>query len=255
VAMTGRIVSTVVLALGIAACGGDSPSTPAPPSTVAPAPVPTSAPPPPAPANQPPVGTFRVNPDPARGEAPLQVRVNMCRSSDPDPGDGLQFSVDFGDGVTASGDCSLEHTYLKVGGFQARACVSDGQPGEAHTQCQPFSVKTVPVNLPPDVSNLRVTPVGHSTSRVSFLLWDEQEPVAWTATVKAGTPGTQPGCFQVPSGCVESLTGQAKVGVVEISYRDGIAGPSPGRNFVIITIRSVDAQGRDGERSVEYTVF
>jgi hypothetical protein len=255
VTMSVRILSTVALVLGMVACGEDTPSTPAPPPPTVPAPVPGTLPPAPAPGNQPPVGAFRVSPDPARGEAPLQVRVNMCRSDDPDPGDGLQFSVDFGDGVTASGGCALEHTYRAVGGFQARACVSDGQPGEAHTQCQAFSVRTVPVNLPPDVSNLRVTSVGHSTSKVSFALWDEQEPVSWTATVKAGTPGTSPGCFQVASGCVESASGQSKVGVVDISYRDGIAGPPPGRHFVIITVRSVDSQGRDGERSVEYNVF
>jgi hypothetical protein len=111
------------------------------------------------------------------------------------------------------------------------------------------------VNLPPDVSNLRVSPVGHSTSRVSFALWDEHEPVGWVASVKAGTPGTYAGCFQVPSGCFDSVAGESKVGVVEVSYRDGIAGPSPGRNFVIITIRSVDPQGKQAQRSVEYDVF
>jgi PKD domain len=253
--VTGRMVTLVTLALGIMACGGGTPTappSPAPPSA-SPAPVPTAAPPSPAPGNQPPAGTFLVNPDPPHGETPLQVRVNMCRSSDPDPADELRFSVDFGDGVSASGGCSLEHTYLSVGDFRARACVSDGQEG--HTQCQAFTAKARPVNLPPDVSNLRVTPAGHSTSTVAFLVWDEHEPVAWVASVKAGTPGASAGCFQVLGGCFESVAGESKVGAVQVSYRDGIAGPTPGRNFVIITIRAVDPQGKTSEKSVEYNVF
>ncbi|HEX6738918.1 MAG TPA: PKD domain-containing protein, partial [Vicinamibacteria bacterium] len=219
-----------------------------------PAPVPTAAPPSPAPGNQPPVGTFNVNPDPPHGELPLQVRVNRCRSSDPDPGDELRFAVDFGDGVTAEGGCSLEHTYLNVGDFRARACVGDGRDG--HTQCQAFTAKARPVNLPPNVSNLRVTSVGITTSRVSFAIWDEHEPVAWVASVKAITPSTSPGCLQTTNGCFEAIAGESKVGAVDITYRDGVGGmPGTGRFFVRITVRAVDPQGKTHERSVDYEVF
>jgi hypothetical protein len=199
--------------------------------------------------------SLRVNPDPARGEAPLQVHLNMCRSTDPDPADALRFSVDFGDGVSASGDCALDHTYGSVGAFRARGCVTDGQAGEAHTQCQSFTVNAVPVNLPPDVSNLRVSPVGHSTSNVSFAIWDEHEPVAWEASVKALTPQTYAGCFEVPGGCFQTISGVSKVGVVDIRYRDGIGGMPPDEFFVLITVRATDPQGKTAERSLKYEVY
>jgi len=252
---TMRTLATVALALGIVACGEDPPTappSPAPPTATPapPAPVPPS---PPAPGNQPPVGAFRLNPDPPHGEAPLEVHVNMCRSSDPDA-DQLEFSVDFGDGVTASGGCALDHTYRVVGNFRAQACVSDGRAG--HTDCQGFTARAVPQNLPPNVSNLRVTPEGHSTSKVTFAIWDEQEPVSWVASVKALTPSTSPGCFQVPTGCFDKISGESKVGAAQISYRDGTGGlPGAGRFFVLITVRAVDPQGKTHERSVEYEVF
>jgi hypothetical protein len=253
--MNARTPAVTALALGLAACGGGSPTAPPPPANPAPAPAPSAAPPPAAPANQPPRGVFRINPDPVTGEAPFDVRINMCLSTDADAGDTLRFTADFGDGVEKAGRCALEHTYDRTGSFSARACVTDGQPGDGHTQCQTFRVTTTPKNLPPDVSNLRVFPRGHSTSTVQFALWDDQEPARWTASVRAGTPGTHPGCFEVSGRCTEVASGEASVGVVEIVYRDGIAGPSPGRHFVVITIRSQDAKGRDSERSVEYTVF
>jgi hypothetical protein len=127
-----------------------SPGTTTPASTVPPstAPPTTAAPQ----ANRPPVASFRVNPDPPEGRSPLDVRFNMCDSSDPD-GDALLFTFDFGDGEGFRGFCRAEHSYRQDpdqddgGGstvesrYAARICVSDRMPD--HDRCHDYAVRVV----------------------------------------------------------------------------------------------------------------
>ncbi len=101
-------------------------------------------------ANNPPAAVARVTPAPAggvvSGALPLDVRINLCQSSDPDPADSIRFDVTWGDGVetgpgrpgagTAVEDgertgcegrdcCRHRHRYENAGTFQVEARVSD----------------------------------------------------------------------------------------------------------------------------------
>jgi PKD repeat protein len=97
----------------------------------------TASAPPPAPPNRAPVASFRTNPNPATGPAPLFVAFNACNSVDPD-GDRMKFNYDFGDGVkTSSRLCRDDHTYAR-GSYSAKLCVTDEQPG--HETCRAFLV-------------------------------------------------------------------------------------------------------------------
>jgi hypothetical protein len=80
-----------------------------------------------------PQAVFVVKPNPPTGPVPLDVRVNMCKSTD-DPGTDLRFTVDWGDGVKDRGSCRLGHTYESAGTFRLKACVSDREPD--HAVCQ-----------------------------------------------------------------------------------------------------------------------
>jgi hypothetical protein len=76
-----------------------------------------------------------VHPDPPSGRVPLAVRVNMCKSTDPQPDETpLRFTVDWGDGAQSRGSCRLEHTYDSAGTFRLTACASDRVPD--HKVCQ-----------------------------------------------------------------------------------------------------------------------
>jgi hypothetical protein len=104
---------------------------------------------PPTGSNGPPIGVFRVNPDPPEGNSPLTVNFNMCQSSDPD-GDDLEFSFVFGDGGSDQGFCRVEHVYTASSladvrktdaNYTARLCVGDGVP--SHEQCRTFDVRVI----------------------------------------------------------------------------------------------------------------
>jgi PKD domain-containing protein len=236
----------------MAACGGGSPARPTSTESAPPSGPGTSVATPPPPSNQPPTAAVKVDLEPADGEVPLTVRVNMCRSTDADPGDVLSFSLDFGDG-TLHGACAAEHTYAVPGGHRVLACVGDGQEG--HTQCRTVAVTARAPNAAPDLSNVRVDPTSIFSSTLSFVVWDDQEPVRWSATVRPGTPGTYPGCFEDPGPgpCSTTIRGEAGVGRVTVWYRDGF-GPNPGFDSVIITVRVEDAHGKAAERTVTYPV-
>ncbi len=85
-------------------------------------------------ANLPPSLAFNVTP--RAGEPPLEVKINMCPSEDPE-GDSLEFSYDFGggsrggcsDGSDAS--CRQCATYGSTGSFTATGCVTDNAPGRS----------------------------------------------------------------------------------------------------------------------------
>lgn len=105
--------------------------------------------------NQAPTAVFKSTPD-ARGgtisgTAPLEVRFNMCPSSDPD-GDKIYFSMDFnGDGDidqagTTGGNCRRDHVYA-AGTWTAYNCLRDiDVKGKAlhDDQCKSYSVVATP---------------------------------------------------------------------------------------------------------------
>lgn len=105
--------------------------------------------------NSPPDAVFLTTPgaDPRgilQGESPFTVEFNLCRSSDPDPGDQLKFTYDFdGDGgVDSFGHCRQSVTYRADPGQkvcywqdrQPRVCVWDRQPGADHEVCRSYDV-------------------------------------------------------------------------------------------------------------------
>ena len=163
-ALSATTVAAGVVGAGAAAAGAvavanssdddppttTSPAATAPPTTAVPVTTvpPTTAPPPtttpPGATNRPPVGSFRVSPNPPAGKAPLTVTFNMCQSTDPDD-DPLQFSFNFGDGRRDQGFCRMDHTYtgttvraLVDQTYNARICVTDGVEG--HEQCKEYAV-------------------------------------------------------------------------------------------------------------------
>jgi PKD domain-containing protein len=103
-------------------------STPSSVESAAPAPqnTPVPASPSPSPAsNQQPRLEANVNPE--QGAAPLEVRFNLCRSTDPD-GDTLSYEIQFGDGGR-SRRCQEAHTYGDPGRYSAHLSVTDGRGG------------------------------------------------------------------------------------------------------------------------------
>jgi hypothetical protein len=80
----------------------------------------------------------RVTPIPISGQAPLTVRVNLCRSSDPE-GDVLSYVFEYqGEGKRFSSSCEERHVYPAPVQSQAVFCVTDGLP--RHLVCRPFRV-------------------------------------------------------------------------------------------------------------------
>jgi hypothetical protein len=83
-------------------------------------------------------GDFRVHP--AKGQAPLTVDVNMCHSTDPNPGISLHYHVTWGDGSDDRGFCRLSHVYSGSGSFTGVACVWDEIPAHYPGSCDTFPV-------------------------------------------------------------------------------------------------------------------
>jgi len=123
----GAVVLVGLLA-GCDKAGPDLSTTPSVPQSAAPVTqtTPTPAPASPSPAaNQPPRLEANVNPE--DGPAPLEVRFNLCRSTDPD-GDTLSYDIQFGDGGR-SRRCQETHTYGDPGRYRAYLAVTDGRGG------------------------------------------------------------------------------------------------------------------------------
>jgi hypothetical protein len=88
---------------------------------------------------------------------PLAVRVNMCRSTNPEPDDQLRYTVDWGDGEKTRGSCRLDHVYERAGAFRAEACVSDRVLGNPPS-CQRWTVSAgVDAPAPPATAFATVT--------------------------------------------------------------------------------------------------
>ena len=68
--------------------------------------------------------------DPTIGFAPLPVQFNAA-ATDPDAGDTVSYSWDFGDGSPASTQQNPTHTYTTPGEKTAKLTVSDGKGGTA----------------------------------------------------------------------------------------------------------------------------
>jgi PKD repeat protein len=80
---------------------------------------------PPPPQNQSPqIQTAKA--DPTIGFAPLPVSFTAA-ATDPDAGDTLTYSWDFGDGSPASTEQNPTHTYAQAGDYTAKLTVSDGK--------------------------------------------------------------------------------------------------------------------------------
>lgn len=73
--------------------------------------------------NTAPVAAFTATP--TSGEAPLAVAFDASTSSDPDQGDVLTYSWDFGDGASGTG-VTANHSYTSDGQYTATLTVSDG---------------------------------------------------------------------------------------------------------------------------------
>jgi PKD repeat protein len=106
-------------------------------------------------SNQPPQAVFKTTPDAVagtiRGTAPLDVRFNMCASSDPE-GDRLLFLMDFdGDGQfdhagTTGAHCRTDHSYA-AGTWTARNCLRDvdsGGQARHDDECRTYTVVATP---------------------------------------------------------------------------------------------------------------
>jgi PKD domain len=91
----------------------------------------------PGPPNSAPIPSFRTDPNPPVGPAPLDLGINLCQTVDPD-GDRMTFHFDFGDGVRSTpGVCRARHVYSR-GTYTAKACVTDGFPD--HETCRDFTI-------------------------------------------------------------------------------------------------------------------
>lgn len=174
--VAGVVGGGAAVAGGAIIVGNSSSSTTAPaatsptavttPTITTPTPVTTPGPtlPPSVTLNQPPIGDFRINPDPPKGIAPFLFKFNLCGSRDPD-GDTLRFTYDYGDGARDQGSCRSEHTYTSfftlagrtlagapvappsptyTASFNATACVDDRTGQEGHKICQSYTVDVDP---------------------------------------------------------------------------------------------------------------
>jgi hypothetical protein len=98
-----------------------------------------------APARTPFQPSFRINPDPAQGKAPLTVDFNMCQSR----GENLRFIFDLdGDGVADfRGNCRTSATYTASGvsGLESGPVVAQGLPPTSSTTPGPtnFTYTTI----------------------------------------------------------------------------------------------------------------
>lgn len=127
-------------------CKNDSATAPTAPAATPPTPTPAAPPVPPITQpvpNRPPLAVFRITPKLPRARPPLLVNINMCGSSDPDPGDELRFTAAWGDHQDSRGLCWLEHTYTRHGTYTAVACVSDRQPLPGHELCKSYTVTII----------------------------------------------------------------------------------------------------------------
>jgi hypothetical protein len=108
-------------------------------------------------------GDFRIHP--TEGAPPLTVDVNMCHSTDPNPGVSLHYHVTWGDGSDDRGFCRFTHVYPTDGTFGAAACVWDEIPAHAPGDCHNFTVgvASAPTRHSPSVCTMPRIQLGSGT--------------------------------------------------------------------------------------------
>jgi hypothetical protein len=98
--------------------------------------------------NDPPQAVFVIHPTPGAdlkvtGATPLNVTINMCRTTDVDEGDVLKYRYDWeGDGEFTRGRCRETNTFRHDGCVTTTACTSDRQPD--HELCRSWRVCPFP---------------------------------------------------------------------------------------------------------------
>jgi hypothetical protein len=88
-------------------------------------------------------GDFRLHPK--DGVPPLTVFLNMCHSTDPNPGIQLHYHVVWGDGSDDRGFCRFTHVYASAGDYAGTACVWDEIPAHAPGACDTFTISAEPL--------------------------------------------------------------------------------------------------------------
>lgn len=107
-----------------------------------------------APGNQTP--TAQASATPTNGPAPLAVQLSSAGSSDPDTGQSLSYSWNFGDGSPDENSANPTHTFASVGSFDVTLTVTDDGTPPASAVAQ--VTVTVQGNSPPDLSACNATP-------------------------------------------------------------------------------------------------
>jgi len=113
-----------------------------------------------APANQAP--TARLTATPSAGQPGVVVTLDGSGSSDPDPGDPLTYTWDFGDGsaTVQTGSSSTTHTYAAAGRFLARLIVRDDRGAVSSPAGVTIDVANPPpAGVPIDAGNAAPRPV------------------------------------------------------------------------------------------------
>jgi glucose/arabinose dehydrogenase len=142
------------------------------------------------------------------GPAPLTATFDGSASSDPDPGDTLTYSWDFGDGTTPTETTSatVTHVYSTPGTFTATLTVRDNHgatSAPATMQIQVGNPLTLPENVAaPDVSG--ISRVGN-TLTASNGTWTGSEPLEfsyqWLRCDVSGDP-----CVPIPAATEAAYT-------------------------------------------------
>jgi PKD repeat protein len=84
--------------------------------------------------------------NPTSGFAPLAVNFDGSGSSDPDPGDSLSYTFDFGDGSSAitQSSAQISHTYTQAGIYTSSLKIRDSSGFDSNTATATITVNEVP---------------------------------------------------------------------------------------------------------------
>ncbi len=115
--------------------------------------------------NQSPVAAAAATP--SSGPVPLSVQFSSTGSSDPDTGQTLSYSWDFGDGTAASTQANPSHTFVNAGTWDVYLSVTDDGTPPATSRALVRVTSTG--NSPPDLTTASATPSsGNAPLQVRF---------------------------------------------------------------------------------------